>query len=442
MRLFGLLITAIVLVSPNLASSAEMPSDEQLRQWVKHLNHAQRSVREEAEAKLRNSNRDVIVRLEELRTEFSPEERRPLTRILQDLKYRELIKEPQKLTLDLPTTPVSLKKAIDLIAAQSFQSLQLATDLPLPKETHQFSKAQSPFWEAVIELLDRFQLDLTLDDSGQSFVLTPQSQHREYIISDQAPLDTGEASSIAYRINGVRRKTITGQTESDLLRISFQVLFPPHRAPLILKVPGQQTLRIPDEGELPEREETLLPFSPEAVTEHPCNFDLISPEFHIDWLIPKSLHPHQLFLTLKTQTLEAVGRQEFVFSNWSVPNESQRQGLAVVTRDQIERSEDQLSILMLILHSRRGAPFESHREWISHTRIRLSRDNQDLIPTGPPEKVLEADGTTALRFEFPDPEDLSDWTLRYELPTDFQTMNHVLSHRLELEEWLPDSSQQ
>lgn len=193
--------------------------------------------------------------------------------------------------------------------------------------------------------------------------------------------------------------------------------------------------------EFPEAVHHVPPFSPEALTELPCQLQLLSPEFRIDWLISKTFHPDSVDLSLKIKTLEAVDVREFVFEDWSAPRVSQRLGLAVVTREKVSVQEETISVLMLVLHSDRGAPFESHREWMSQTKIRLTDGAQEIYPSRPAEKVLEADGTTALRFTFPRPDSSIDgWKLKYQLPTQFKEFQKSARSRSDLITWLDQES--
>lgn len=425
------LIPFFLLLTVEISHAEEPLTDQQLRELMTELNHPSRSQRNNAEMELLKAGPEIIGRLKKLKSEFPDEESPDLTKVLRELHYRALVLQQGLPELELPASPLTLQQSIELIQSQIPHPLHLSSDVNLTTKTITFSETRLPYWATMIEILSQFHLDLTTDEGGREYILSPRQEMRTYLLPDQA--SPSASPDTAYRINRVVRKPIKGGEDFDLLRITFQVLSAPHRSPVFLRVSGDQILKT----DLSDRANLLPPFSPESVTELPCQLGLISPEFRVDWMIPKSHHPENLGLQLKIEILEAVSRERFVFANWEKSHISQRKGLAVVTRDKVELSNDHLSVVLLILHSHRGAAFESHREWLSKTQIKLSQENQTLIPNRPTEKILEADGTTALKFTFDRPDStLSDWTLQYELPTDFRTFHMSVPHRLPLKDWL------
>lgn len=436
-RIFlSLLVILVGLVGDAIAD--DVPTDLKLQELVKKLDDSSRSIRQKAESQLLAIGPSVIERLEKMETSNSITGERELNRIIRSLKSRAAVLKQTLPELELPDAPLTLSQAVELLIKQIGHDLQIARDLKVGAKTIHFSANKLSYWSAMIELLNHYQLDLAVSESGRVYILKSRKEPRSYFAS----LDSSLASpDIAYRINGVTRKAVIGQDDFDLLRINFQVLFAPSRYPFYLQVSGNQAMTCTPLEEFPEAVNHVPPFSPEALTEIPCQLQLISPEFRIDWLISKTFHPDSVDLCLIIKTLEAIDSQEFAFEDWSAPRVSQRLGLAVVTREKVSIQEETISVLMLVLHSDRGAPFESHREWMSKTKIRLTDGVREISPSRPAEKMLEADGTTALRFTFPRPDSsIEDWKLIYQLPTQFNEFQQSARSRIDLNTWLDQES--
>jgi hypothetical protein len=414
----------------------DLPTDTELQELVQKLDDSSRSTRQNAELRLFKIGPPAIEQLEKLKTPQSEMGQREFKRILSQLRYRQAVLRQTMPELEFPETLLTLNESVHLFEEQTGYKLKISPDLKINSNSIRFSARKLSYWSAMTELLNHFQLDLTVDESGRVYVLSEQTQPRFYFASLES-----RSTDTAYRINRITRKEIAGRDDFDLFRITLQSLFVPTRHPLYLQVSGDQVLELTHSKDQRVTKSRLTPFSPDALIELPCHLQLISPEFRVDWLIPKDKHPDSLDLYLRIRTLEALDHQDFVFDDWSAPRVSQRQGLAVVTREKISLDKDNVSVLMVVLHSERGAPFESHREWMSKTKIRLSDGTQEISPSGPAEKVLEADGTTALRFTFPRPDSpIKDWKLIYQLPTHFKEFQKSVVSQIDLKIWLDQES--
>jgi hypothetical protein len=222
----------------------------------------------------------------------------------------------------------------------------------------------------------------------------------------------------------------------------MQLLFEPRLTPLFVKVSGNQlAYQFNKELESPGDRTKLLPFSPDAVTELSCHQLPVSPVFHVDWMVPVDEEISTLSFFPKTEVTLAVGRFDFIFRNWDQPRTSVRRGLGVVVRDELLMTDDEVSFLLILLFSQRGAPFESHREWLSQNLIELKSGDQIRKPNAPPEKELEADGSVAFRYKFARPPGTpDDWTLHYRFPTRFRTVDWKTAAAIDLTDWLKKHS--
>lgn len=438
-----MLLTGLLLLVPSVVWAQDKQSSDDLptvAELVEQLNSLKRDVRDSAEQQLIDRGPAILETLPEYDAVKSPEVRSALFRIRQELENQKIELSLHGSAVKFPDRDLTLAEAVELIREKTGNDLRLSKSLDLPQETIRFAQEEITFWEAVIQLIEKYRLDLEVDGSGRGLVFVPEKARRAYFASYDIALHHPHRP-IAWRLNKVERKPIAGRKDKELLRFEMQLLFEPRLTALYAEIAGNQLAFDTSEEETGiTKKEKLQPFSPEAVTEIACHQLPISPVFRVDWMIPADQQITTASIYPEAEITLAVGRSDFEFREWEQPRTSLRRGLAVVVRDELAITDDAVSFLLILLFSERGAPFESHREWLSQNLIELKSGNQTLKPEVPPEKELEADGSVAFRYKFKRPQGHPEnWRLHYRFPTSFRTIDCRTSELIKLRDLLQPS---
>lgn len=419
-------------------ASADPPTVAEL---VEQLRSTQREVRESAEKQLIDRGPAILEELPEYDAFKSPALRTILFRVRNELESQKIEESLFSTTLKFPIRDLTLAESVDFIREETGNDLRLSDSLELPTKPVPLVRAELTFWEAVLHIIKTYNLDLEVDEQSRGLILVAAKTKRAYFTNDYTD-SKHPVRPFAWRLNHVERKPIAGRDAGDLLRFELQLLWEPRLTPMFVKMSGNQKA----EGVYRKRKEdgtrdldlfTLIPFSPEAVIEIPCHQLPISPAFRVDWKIPARQKIQEVGFAPRAEVTLAVGRFDFEFKDWDQPTISVRRGMGVVVRDELIVTDDEVSFLLILLFSERGAPFESHRDWLSQNLIELKSGDQVLKPSAPPEKRLEANGSVAFRYKFARPQGKPEnWTLHYRFPTSFRDIEIRSEELFEMAEWI------
>lgn len=437
--LFGL----ILLLSGNVFAQQDQTATDSptVAELVEQLRSSEREVRESAEKQLIDRGPAILDELPEYDAFKSPSLRTILFRVRNELESQKIEASLFSTTLKFPVRDLTLAEAVDFIREETGNDLRLSDSLDLPTTPVPIIRAECTFWEAVLQIIKTYNLDLEVDPHNRGLVLVPAKTKRAYFTNDYTD-SKHPVRPFAWRLNHVERKPIAARDAGDLLRFELQLLWEPRLTPMFLKFSGNQKAEglvttQKDDGRRDLDLFTLIPFSPEAMTEIPCHQLPISPAFRVDWKIPAHQKVQQVGFAPRAEVTLAVGRFDFEFQNWDQPRFSLRRGMGVVVRDELLVTDDEVSFRLILLFSERGAPFESHREWLSQNLIELKSGDQVMKPSAPPEKELEADGSVAFRYKFARPQGMpEDWTLHYRFPTSFRDIEIRSEELFDLAEWI------
>lgn len=435
-----ILLIGLLLLVPSSSSALQDPpaSDSPaVAELVKQLGSTQRDVRESAEQELIDRGPNVLNQLPEYDAVESTAVRSALFRIRRELEEIRIEQSLLSTLVEFPDRDLSLAEAVELIRKQTGNDLRISKSLPAPADSVRFPQKEFTFWEAVIHLIEKYQLDVEVGESGRGLVLVEKATKRAYFSSTDINFRF-PGRPAAWRLNKVERKQVFGRNDEELLRFEMQLLWEPRQTPMFVRISGDQ-LAYQEEAGSTDRKQ-LRSFSPEAVTEIPCHQLPISPAFRVDWIVPTDQKLSAVSFHPSADVTLAVGRFDFEFRDWQKSRTSQRRGMGVVVRDELLITDEEVSFVLILLFSERGAPFESHREWLSQNLIELKSADQVLKPFVPPEKELEADGSVAFRYRFKRPAGMpGDWTLHYRFPTSFREIGWGTSAEIDLSDWLQPS---
>jgi hypothetical protein len=439
---FRTFLLGLLLLVPCLCSAQEKERTAQfpgVADLVEQLGSKQREARQSAERQLIDRGPRILDRLPEYDAVKSPDVRSALYRIRQALEDQRIDLSLRGTTFEFPDRELTLAEAVKMIRETTGNDLRISETLEMPKEPIRFVQEEITFWEAVIRLIEKYQLGLEVAETGRGLVFVAGKSTQVYFTSvDESGL------AVAWRLNKVERKPIAGRQDEELLRFEMQMVFEPRLTPLYARISGNQLAYDTSDDETGSaKRERLQPFSPEAVTEIACHQLPISPAFRVDWMIPAGQQISSASIYPEAEITLAVGRSVFEFDDWEKSHASLRRGLAVVVRDELLITDDEVSFLLILLFSQRGAPFESHREWLSQNLIELKSGDQILKPKVPPEKELEADGSVAFRYRFERPQgNPENWILLYRFPTSFRTIDCRTYELIKLDDRLQPSKQE
>ena len=166
-----ILLTGFVLLIPCFGRAQDKPSNDDsptVAELVEQLNSLKREVRDSAERKLIDRGPAILGQLPEYDAVKSPEVRSALFRIRQELENENIELSLRSTTLRFPDQDLTLAEAVKLIREKTGNDLRLSESLVIPEDPIRFAQEEFTFWQSVIQLIEKYQLDLEVDESISS----------------------------------------------------------------------------------------------------------------------------------------------------------------------------------------------------------------------------------------------------------------------------------
>lgn len=398
------------------ATSDQEQLRNQISQLIPLLESNQRQERRRAELQLISLGKPVLELL-------------PPPELVPGNSAREALKRI-RLQIEQRAAEASLKSSmITLKGEHSLQSIldEIVTQSGNPIDINQIPKAvlknkiridfeKTPFWRAIDELSATLSLRYQLNGSNGDLQLLPvASQQAE---NNQRKPQVDYDGPFRIEIANIERRALLGNSDRELLRVTFQILVEPRLRPLFLSYAASE-IKAGTKQNL-----NFAPFNPEAKYELPLGEGGKNLNFTMQWLVdgkqlPKGIQIHgDLKMELAAETLPIT------FDHLSRSQGAVRRrgnvSVELVDAESIKRKDaENLNVRIAISYDYGGPAFESHRTWIYHNRAYLQNpQGQRYWLNGSSQTTLESAGKIGVLYEFKDlPSQQTDYQFTYLAPT-------------------------
>ncbi|MFN0195605.1 MAG: hypothetical protein ACKVT0_02595 [Planctomycetaceae bacterium] len=425
--LYGGLWSAIFADDSKAENPAEVAAD-QLEAEVKHrieeLQSDRRAVRVAAEESLKKIGPDILEHLPVPELLSGPAARESVRRIRIFLE-RELAKrsaETSTITLIGDHTLAAILAEFN----KQTKNVILFDDLDesTKRQTFDIRYAETPFWSAWDDIVERAKLSASFDRQYSALRLAVPEEDPK-----TSPIAVEYAGPFRLSVTSVRRIDQIGETASQRLRINVNLLGEPRLRPLFLKYSAA------DVTLSGENEKSFASANPQAKWDLPWGTGETGIDLRWDFLIPPDTPAMAVNCQGTLHVEMAAGTQRFAFDDLSGSSRiSQRRGGVIVGLEKVEtKSTDKgadLSVRISVQYDAGGPAFESHRNWMFHNRAALvlreaDRDADSANPRSPQSRFpddlqteRQGDGTFVITYRFDNLEgEAHDYRFEYQAPT-------------------------
>lgn len=407
--MFGALVAfgGLFLCQADHATAAG-PLPMEVRRLVRQLDAPRLADRNTAEQKLIGLGPGVLEHLPGVSESVSAETRQRLDRIRQVLQ-QELAREAAAAsTVTLRGQALPLGEILAAIQQQTANPIAGAGELKQmgidPKLEIDFD--QTPFWEAIDQVLDR--ANLAVYSFGQPKALT---------VRPRGPGQPGRCGRACYG-GPFRFEPTSVEARRDLrdlaqqsLHVVLEVTWEPRLAPIVLQLPLKQVEALDDSGG------RITVENREAEWEVPVSPDAMAKELRI----PLALPPRsvQKIARLKgTLTALLPGKIEtFRFADLSGAGPLQQRIAGVtVAVEGTRKSSKGHEIRLRVRFDQANEALQSHRNWIFDNEAYLEGPDGKRIAWGSYETTRQTDNELGIAYLFPVQEPLAGYTMVYKTP--------------------------
>lgn len=393
-----LLVSPIATVSRALESSGTIPADE-VPQLIRQLDANTRAERLAAENRLLELGPAVLPLLPPPELLPSAAVRDSVTRIRVTLEQR-LAREsvqPSRITL---TMTASIAEQLQSLAHDSGNKI-IVDDLNTVDRARRMetSLQETPFWQALDDFCSAAGLRYQLDERVSAIRIQSLS-------GSTAAKEAAVANAGTFRVAALdpHIRAVAG-SDRHLLRVPLRIMAEPRLQPLFLQFAVAEMIAGTSRGG------RLPPFSPDAKYELPLTEKgRRAAAVDIDFLLPSETTTDRITLNGKLTVTTAAGSEAIVFSNLRQAAKqknvaiARRRGGVTVTLERVsysvnKQNQSEVVVRITVAYDRGGPAFESHRSWLLHNDVFLSRGNERILPQDF-ETTLQENGQVGIQYRF------------------------------------------
>lgn len=406
--------SALMAVGLLLGQAAPPPPDmaRQVASLIRQLDDDRAEARQNAEAKLLELGPDILELLPAADAPMTPEVRQRLARVREQLQTEHARRslEASHVTLD---GEMSVAKALQAMQEQTGNTLLNFEEFDQPVKVH---FEQTPFWEALDQLLDQAQLRVDpFAGAGRGCAVvkaaTPRASHVAY-----AGLFRFEPTLVS-AVRDLRDPALAG------LRVRLLILWEPRTMPIYLTQRLSEVTAQDDAGRAVE-----VSGRPGALTAS-VETDMPWVELELPFDLPdRSAHRiASLQGTIEIVLPGPVERFEFKDLEHASHIQQSRAGVTVEV-EQLRANDDAQEVYMRVSFADAGKSLESHRGWIyRNSAYLLDPDGNRLVCGGQRVTSQESD-SVGMVYLFALTRPLADYRFVYETPA--LIMRRSLSYEL------------
>jgi len=403
----GILIFGILLGRGE--GEIDQPLREQVQSLVRQLDAPQLAARDAAEEKLLSLGPKVLELLPPADERTPAEVVQRVGRIRQKLRRSMAEAATQVSRVTLHAEAMELSKILGAFQEQTGNKIidaRAQSGLPVADPELKVDFEQTPFWQALDQVLDRARLTIYpfAEEKGIHVVVRPEG-HRPR--SAQACY-CGPFRIEAVRITAERNLRDPGK---HALFVALEITWEPRLRPIYLEHAMSDVSAVDDQGN-PLAVETQA-----AKLEVPIESDVMAKELRI----PLALPPREVrqIASLKGAFTAVVpGRVEILrFGNLGDAKAvQQRIAGATVTLDEVRKDSRIWEVRMRIRFDQPGEALQSHRTWIFENEAYLEDPNKKRIEYGTFETTRQTKDELGVAYLFRAGRDLAGHAFVYKTP--------------------------
>ena len=400
--LFLLLILAGTSALVGVQARGEDKLKEQVGRLVRVLDSNQLSERQRAEKELAELGPAILSFLPAESDIRSNEVRQRVARIRNGLE-KELAASASGASLVDLVGRMTVDEALRQLARQSGNPVvaSLENNSPL-----QLNLSQAEYWQALDQVLDAGQLELSSVRLKDHSVLTrarPPEQRARFKSASYAGLFRIEPVKIT-AARDLRNPAIRGT--QLVLKISWE----PRLQPIYLAIPLASIKIRTDSGD------TIVPDDPQGIRTANMEGNVSAVSLQIP-LASISRTAKQLRTFSGRLDVVIPGHTgEFHFDDLSVENQRQTQGGVQVILHRSQQSAGNCQLDFTVYYRDAANAFESHRGWTRYNQAWLVDAKGNRLEPKQRETIGEGDRKLSFRFQFPISQQLKDYRFVYQTP--------------------------
>lgn len=389
---------------------------QQIAQLIEKLDSNQRLVRQQAEIQLAALGKPVLSLLPPPELVPSISAREALKRIRLKIEQQAARDSLKASTITL-TGKHTLKQILNAISEQTGNQIDssLLSDEVLNHKIQIHFKKTS-FWQAIDDLTRTLPLAYQINGSNGYLQLQTITQKR--------PIQSKLESQIYYdgpfriEVVTIEKRALLGTTDSELLRVTFQIQVEPRLRPLFLSYSSREIQAKSDQSL------TLPPFNPDAKYELPLGEGGKNMKFTMQWIMDSRQRPEFVQIQGDLKMELAAETLPITFDDLSrTQGAIRRRGNVSVELVEAESvklaSVQNMNVRIALSYDYGGPAFESHRTWIYHNRAYLQTpQGKQYWLNGSSQTTLESAGKIGVLYRFTDlPRTQTDFQFTYLAPT-------------------------
>jgi len=408
------MLTALLVLSSLLPGQVEQAARRdigpQVRKLVRQLDSNELARRDAAERELISMGPDALPHLPRITSRTSAEVKQRLKRIRDTLQKAaaEAATRASLVTLDADAKPLS--EVLGAIKRQTGNQLidfrprfgQQARDMEIKAEFE-----NTPFWEAVDQVLDRAGLTL-YHYTGQQHVTAIVGREPGALPRFGRAAYCGIFRFEATEITAVRNLR---QEAGDMLRLSLEITWEPRLLPIALAQPLGDVAAVDETGKpvgVPGHDGSL---------EVPVQNGVSAAEMDIPLVLPDRAVKRIASFKGKLTALVPGRIETYEFPKLvDTKDVEQRKGGVTVILQTVRKNVDVHEVRILVRFDKAANALESHRGWIYNNEAYLIDADGKVLEHGGFETTRQETNEVGVAYKFPLKADLSGYTFVYKTP--------------------------
>ncbi len=389
----------------------------EVRWLLKELDADQRVRRQQAERKLLDLGQAILPLLPPPELLPNQSVRATVARIRVTLEQRKARESAQASRITTPKG-VALEEWLRQLEIQTTNHIDSsAVPMSTLKSTVADSFQQSPFWEALEEVLPARQLRIQFAPDSSVLKIVPETT-----AGADAAWKVAVDGPFRVAVDSVKTRKVSGNTQQQRLRTDLSVAPEPRLRALFLKLAAKDFQAFGPAGRV------FAPADPAAQFDLPLGEGGRFVRWNLDFTTSSDLAESDLFpLKIQGQAMMqiAAASEHIRFTDLvEGAGTARRRGGVTVAVQKIQAKPQAdgtqtVSIKVLVAYDTGGPAFESHRTWIFHNEVYLDGQQGDSIPpNGGFETDLQTNGTVGVTYHFQGLKGpLTDYNFVYVAPT-------------------------
>lgn len=377
---------------------------EQAQQWVRQLNDRELARRQEAERQLLELGPAVLDVLPEESPRMSAEVRQRLARIRTELE-RALGADVTRETTVTLSGSHPMSEVLDKIMEQTGNRVRY---VPQPDQEVTVDFSDTPYWEALDQLLDQF--GLTVDPYGGD----PEA----LVLRSRNPAERDRRGAAkyhqAFRIEATRIAATRDLRNPELqgLRVGMSVAWEPRLAPIVF-IQADAKLSAED-----EQGNAIMAGSDRPTREIPVHTGMSAIEFEVPLTLPPPGATHLARLQGELEALIPGRVESFEFDGnlQEARGVQQRRAGVMVQLDNVRRNVDLYQFQVRVRFDDASGALESHRGWIFNNEASIVDAEGNRVPPAGLEATRQTENEVGISYLFDLPDGLDGCRFVYKTP--------------------------